>query len=418
MMRDVDTIPAAASFGLPYHPTALDRQLAGVRSVFSFGAVPGLNIAAVRDRMRALANAPRSHVVMVAARNARRWHRDPTLAERNVIEIDPQRWNTIDEFNHLAAAADISGAGTGVVVSGDHVSIIADHGVGDAGLMLTLAAALCAPQGAERLAAMLEVELPARRLHRAAFELLTQKAARAVLTARRAYNVAPAARPKRTIPASWRASRVVVNVQLSADASAALHASAERRWPDASGLAVSIAMLTTAFRDAGLPMNDNVVIPVDCRRYLDKEYWASVGNGAVAVRVGGIDLGSPTDISVALQRITSSRWPLAVYSTAALKGAAGRIGPTPEGESVVDDVVSLAVSDVGDSPLLRAIPLGPQAQVCGTTAPAGPTAITVVRLRGVWGTMLSATFYADVIDTATVRAAMTRIASDPMGLLA
>ncbi|EOM77670.1 hypothetical protein DW322_07590 [Rhodococcus rhodnii] len=401
-----------------YRPTGLDRSLSGSLTVNVFGPIHGLDLRTAAERMRHLRSLPRSRTTLRPHDD--RWYFDASADARGVVSVHEETWTTLDQLVDIALDHAVAGGEPiTVLVSGGHLAVAVDHAVGDSALVLLLSGILGDAPDGRSLGAMTATDLPVARLRRESLKLLAPRHVRAVLRVRDKYTPNTTADPGRRAPAGWRHSRGVTHALMSPRTATAFRAYAERQWNSPSQAAVSVALLSRALRDAGLPMNDTVLMPVDCRRYLPARYRTTMGNAAVTVPIGGIDTTDPHAVATAIREVLDSRWPLASFATTDIRSRLlPRRGasPGPTTDTHVPATVTLAYSDVGKPRALLDVPFGDRPGLAAYTDPADAGGITVCSVRGVWGTSFGASYHADIVDGFAVREALTAATSHPIDL--
>lgn len=307
-----------------------------------------------------------------------------------------------------------------VVMCGDHVALRVTHALGDGRLVENLLAAIvqvAAGGDAEYLDRSPARAPLAKGLVRFAVRnpRAAVRGAGAVVSRGLAVRSAQARRPPGT-RVHWAPDKVVTYARMSPGDFAAL-----RRWrreaaPGCSTAVVQLVLIVRALLDAGVQLDDRVMVPFDARRYLRPGAYVP-GNFSIGVPIEiphGTTLSSVGD---QLVEAAATGRPLTALASAYLRR---REAGTTATERDPEARPRLAFTHLGRPRVLEGLPWQPDAQrvYSGSVEPAGPEGITAA-VTEVGGAMhVSFTYHRNVVDEALVVQAAELVESAAVALLA
>ncbi|MGV0835523.1 hypothetical protein [Mycolicibacterium thermoresistibile] len=395
-------------------------ELASSRVLALVGPVADLSV----DRIcavleEAAASSPTAHITLWPTTDHRRWNyrsRD----WRQLVSVRPDL-DTGDLSRLLIEVRHRPGvrAPLEVLICGDYLVVDYSHGLGDGTLGALLPAVLLGyDAGATALSARLPRWAPVPALLRH-FALRPRRVGQ-LMRMRRSGPPAHAVHPTRCIT-DWESARRSVTAYMDAGAVAELRAWTSVHCPDATNAAVTLTLLTAALRSAGVPLDEEITVLVDCRRYLGPENRGRHGNFAVGIPIHAPPGCAPDSIATQLRAAIESGRPLARLCVAELKARLDRSGPPRRTRHVdVGDRVRLTVSDLGRLTLFDHVRWrsgGAPPQAIAYVEPDGPDAIDLEVAELLGARTFTASFCAKMVDPTVLETAFRRMCEDPVGIL-
>ncbi|BBZ27693.1 hypothetical protein MMAD_19880 [Mycolicibacterium madagascariense] len=409
-----------------YRPTALDRALAGERTVAVVGPVAGLDEDRVAANLRAiLAAAPDARPALWPDRESRSWSYPSGVDDRAIV----QRWDGTADIGRLltdTGGRPLPPFGQGplnVLISGDYLAVDYSHGMGDGQLGVTMLAALSAEPDAVRASALARglprtaVWSALRRHYRA-----HPRAARDLLRLRRRHGRAgdDEAVGTRVVDPS-NLDKQSRTAYMPPQCVTALRTWAREHAGGASPAAVTVASWMAALRAAGAVVDDRITVLVNCRRYLDPRHRFDQGNFAVALPLWVPRPQTPAVVGDTIREVIDSGWPIAILGMAELKAAVpARVGADEPATTVtVPDRLRVAVSDLGRLGMFGDTVWAPGAppQLAAYLEPAGPDAVSLLVSELAGGRTFTASFCGAMVEPAVVARALNMMCDDPVATL-
>jgi hypothetical protein len=220
----------------------------------------------------------------------------------------------------------------------------------------------------------------------------------------------------------WAPS-VSLEVALASKSSeATLTAWRKEHAPKASGATLSAFLVRKALTVAGLTVDPNVMIAVNCRRYLKPDQTVN-GNFITGLSVPMPLSRDIEDIAAVLSQVYKSGYPLIWMTLSAALARLHRSGtPVVPTEASVGPVMKLMYSDLGRPPKFSQADWivgdeGAEPMFTGLLDPAGPEAVTVMSgsVRG--ERTYSVSFHDNVFSRYAIKQALRLVTEDPMSLL-
>lgn len=405
-----------------YRSTALDRALAPARTVVAVGPIADLDPTAMRSVLRTAQNSSAT----------------PRLAL--VPQLDQREWgysNDLDQVVTIVDHVDTSDLGrlvteirtrpepTGalhVMICGDYIVVDYSHGIADGQFGVILPALLSTGDTAR-------ADLVASNLKPTAVWSALWKHYRAEPAAvkdfwrlRREHKTTTDPGVQRTIR-DWHAATRSYSGYLSPTEVTRLRSWAKAVWPGATSASTNVALWLAALHAEGVPVDDRVMILINCRRYLGPEHATTQGNFAVGIPIRLPGLPSPSTVAGITRDILESGWPVAILAMAEVKarlpGRGATPGEPPDGV-VVGDRIRAAVSDVGRLRIYEPHPWVPgdrPPQLSAFIEPDGPDAVPLLVSELAGGQTFTASFCTEMVERSVIESAVDRMCSDPIGLL-
>lgn len=410
-----------------YRPTALDRALASSRTVVTIGPLAHLDEHRVRAKLVSALGATAAQRLALEPRTD-----DPVWQYRSDVE-EPvvRRWEpAADDLGLLVTQIHDRPGPRGALelfVCGDYLIADYSHGIGDGLLGTTLLAVLSGDVDASQ-AATLTAELPPRAASHALLRHYRSRpgAIREFLRLRRNHKTRSDDRStteqqdvRRTLAES-ELGKQSVTAYMAADKVTELRSWARTNAGDASTAAVTVALWMAALGATGVPVDERVMILVNCRRYLDPKYAAAQGNFAVGIPVLLPRPGTPQEINEVIRDVVDSGWPIAVLGMAEVKSAIKRSAPVAPARSTdVGTRLRCAVSDLGRLPMFdhtEWLP-GRPPQLVAYLDPDGADAATLLVSELVGVRTFTVSFCSGMVDPGLIAEALDRMCADPVGTL-
>ena len=371
-----------------YRSSWLDRMFAESRTIVMTGPIPDLDESRVRVVLEAAAAVTDSRITLVPDGTARRWRRHRPVLARVVSRPDVDVSDVGAALTAMHNRPDKE-CPIEVFVCGDYLIVDYSHGLGDGWLGEVLTRSLVA--GDPGAAAAIAKPLPSNALWTAVASSILR-------------------RPT-TISATMRLRKA------TKFADAQLKAWAKQHAPTATTNAVSTAVWMAALRACGATVDPQVMVLMNCRRYLPPDLEDANGNFAFAMPV---ELpASPTGIAQKVRQITDSGWPLTILAVADLKSRLSRGTQSGERSAVFGNGLRLAISDMGNLKWFEQLSwtAGRQPMVTGFLETDGPDSVAMIitLISGV--RTFTATFSTESIDPALIDSALEKMCADPVGLL-
>ncbi|KQO82619.1 MULTISPECIES: hypothetical protein [unclassified Frigoribacterium] len=403
---------------------AVDRLGSGIHILSVFGpvALPGRE-ALVDAVWRILSVGPDARLGLRAV-DGREWEYAPEslreVAERMVVEAPELATRELSEALEGLVAHIEPGLPMRVVLAGDRLLLILDHGVVDARFTTRLPATLVAVAGGGEIPAWLTAEGISRPLWTAFVETFAKHPGRvvALLRARRVESpVAPRIAPVERPSIGWNGSTSVVVAAGSKASFKALHNWLRRRDEPVSFGAGVIVALRAALAAEGLRLSPDSEMVYDVRGYLPSGV-DTTGNFVTGIPVTGGDDLTAVDRSIA--QTTSSGRPLAALMAGAIKESvrpARRVLPASTPAHARARVV---LSNLGLNRPLQSIPWirdGRSIEAASAVHPIAPETVAA-QLMVLDGVLHVAVSYNDTsFDREAVQRAVRAFVDDPVALL-
>ncbi|MGJ0117899.1 hypothetical protein ACQ7HM_01730 [Williamsia sp. MIQD14] len=249
--------------------TVSDRRFASARYTALLGPVdlPG-GEAGVRERLRMIASqGGHTRVGLVPDLSSSRWRRD---LDRAVAVHTDSRTDLTDHGALMQRGGDESSAALDISLTGDHLVITCDHGLGDGVFITELVAALTHEQTSIFPPFVTDQVRPVRRPSAHALAATLRRDPTAVMRSARTIfgrRVAtPDAAPAST-PTAHAATRTIC-VSSPPGFPAGLRALRDRDFPGASVTTTLTWLIAGRLRDAGVELAQTITLMVNLRRYL------------------------------------------------------------------------------------------------------------------------------------------------------
>ena len=399
--------------------------MAGGRYIGISGPVEPLSVESVRQALVEIARAgTHTRIGLRPNRSTNKWDFDPKLRPDAVREI-PGAANLAE----LAAAVESVRRETGekppiqVILCGNYVLIDTNHGLADGKLYMDLIGAISSYTSTGTLPDWTSTPETRHALAKATFRwfVARPKHLRQLVRARSVLHElgSPVDSPVDSEVRPWQPS-YAVSFAISSDAvESELKQWRKRNAPNVSGALMAMVLVRRAFQSVGLDASDDVILAVDCRRYLPK---TSVVNGNFVLGMS-VPLQSTTpigDAAVALATAYESGLPLAWLGFASTISRVRRSAVTATGETApTHPRMRLMYSDLGRPPQIGASNFiaDEGRMLTGLLDPAGPEALTI--MAGVVGNerTFSASFHDNVFPRDKIEAALRLATTDPIALL-
>lgn len=399
-----------------YRSSWLDRMFAESRTIVMTGPIPDLDESRVRVVLEAAAAVTDSRITLVPDGTARRWRRHRPVLARVVSRPDVDVSDVGAALTAMHNRPDKE-CPIEVFVCGDYLIVDYSHGLGDGWLGEVLTRSLVA--GDPGAAAAIAKPLPSNALWTAVASSILRRPATisATMRLRKATKSADAQVAPPPRPTDWRSSMRCATRSMGTQQTAELKAWAKQHAPTATTNAVSTAVWMAALRACGATVDPQVMVLMNCRRYLPPDLQDANGNFAFAMPV---ELpASPTGIAQKVRQITDSGWPLTILAVADLKSRLSRGTQSGEQSAVFGNGLRLAISDMGNLKWFEQLSwtAGRQPMVTGFLETDGPDSVAMIitLISGV--RTFTATFSTESIDPALIDSALEKMCADPVGLL-
>lgn len=414
---------APSDSALRYRPTALDRALASERTVAVVGPVVGLDEDHIRANLAAArADAPGSRIALSPSVGARSWPYRVDIVDQAVI-----RRSSFDAADLGGLLTEIHGRGAdrgplNVFICGDYLVVDYSHGIGDGQLGVMLLAALSGDVDASR-ARILSEGLPRNATWSALWRHYRARpaAVQDFLRLRRCskqYRSDSSVGRREILGSNFaKQSRTAY---MPPDRVTALRTWAKAHEDGATTASVTVALWVAALRAAGVSVDDQITMLINCRRYLDPKHQLAQGNFAVALPLLIPRPQTPVAISEAVRSVVDSGWPIAILAMAELKSRITRtVVPTHPVTVTVPDRLRIAVSDLGRLGMFDDVTWGPGAppQVAAYLEPDGPDAASLLVSEIAGGRTFTASFCGGMVDSQVIARALDGMCDDPVGTL-
>ena len=399
--------------------TAFDRVLATSRIVAAIGPIADLDTDRIRTRLTS-GWTPLSRLTVIPHPERRRWAHDmsrspvvtehPELADLNVGDMV----TAIQNRRHSEPLR--------VLVCGRWLVVDYSHGVGDGVLGVTLLTQLTYPDELADLT-VFEHQLPPAAAWLGLWRVLREnpRRMREIRALRAAVAHPPTPSADREID-DWPSKLRTMTAVMPAEQVAAVSENLAMRGISASSATVSVALWHAAVARERCAVDERVMMLFNCRRYLGPRYAAAQGNFAVAVPVRVSGHTSPSEIFQQVRAIVRSGWPAVILGTSEIRGLLRRRRDSATGATaMVPERVRLSISDLGAPPAMVDVDWAPGAQAKILTSyldPDGPDAISTLVSECDGTRVFSASFCEDFVSADFVRAALDRLITDPVALLA
>ncbi|CAN5551644.1 hypothetical protein BH11ACT6_BH11ACT6_30060 [soil metagenome] len=405
-----------------YRSTALDRALASARTVVVVGPTAGLDADSMRAVLRAAQNSTATpRLAMVPRSDHRVWSYCDDL-DQSVTTLENTDTGDLGRLVTEIRTDVEPRRALQVLICGDYVVVDYSHGIADGQLGVTLPALLSTgdTSRAESVAHGLK--------HSAVWSALWKHyrsnpaALKKVWRLRGEHKTGGSHRAERRVQ-NWQASTRSCSAYLGPEQVRRLRNWAKATWPGATGASITVSLWLAALHAEGLPVDDKVMVLMNCRRYLGPEYATSQGNFAVGVPIRLPGLPSPSTVAGITREVIESGWPVAILAMAEIKARLpGRAQVPGEGVDggVIGDRIRTAVSDVGRLRMYEQHPwvagLRPP-QLAAYLEPDGPDAVPLLVSELAGGQTFTASFCAETVEHSVIESAFDRMCSDPIGLL-
>ncbi|GGG27920.1 hypothetical protein GCM10007304_47190 [Rhodococcoides trifolii] len=230
------------------------------------------------------------------------------------------------------------------------------------------------------------------------------------------------ARAESTETTPWTPSVSLAVALATKSSESELTAWRKEHAPRTSGATMSAYLIRRAFDEVGLTVDPNVLLAVNCRRYLSPEATVN-GNFITGMSVPMPASRGVEEISGVLSQVYKSGYPLIWMTLAAALARLHKSGePTVATEAPVSPVMKLMYSDLGRPPKFSNAKWivgaeGSEAMFTGLLDPAGPDAVTVMSgsVRG--ERTYSVSFHDNVFPRDLVEKALQLVTEKPLSLL-
>jgi hypothetical protein len=403
---------------------AVDRLGSGVHILSAFGpiALPGRQ-ALVDAVWRILSVGPDARLGLRAV-DGRQWEYAPEslreLSERMVVEAPELATVGLSEALEGLVAHIEPGLPLRVVLAGERLLLILDHGVVDARFTTRLPATLVAVAGGGEIPAWLTTEGISRPLWSAFVETFVKHPGRvvALLKARRVESpVAPRAVPAERPSIGWNGSTSVVVASGTKASFKSLHGWLRRRDEPVSFGAGVIVALRAALAAQGLRLSTDSEMVYDVRGYLPSGV-DTTGNFVTGIPATGGDDLEAVDRSIA--QTTSSGRPLAALMAGAIKESLHPATHVLPGSTPAHARARVVVSNLGVNRPLQGIPWvrdGRPLEAASAVHPIAPETVAA-QLVVLDGQLHVTVSYNDTtFDRQAVQRAVRSFVDDPVALL-
>lgn len=406
-----------------YRATANDLATAAERTVAVIGPVADLDEARLAMALREAAGVAAARIALAPRSDTRKWDYRPGDLD-DAVMVCPAT-DTADVGRLLTEVGNRPGErrGVEVFICRDYLVVDYSHGIGDGRFGLTLTSALAG--GADLPPGALARSLPRHAAWLAAGRHFGAHPRRIpdVLQLRRTARAAAALeRPQapRKRQSTGPSGARCITAQMAARTVADLRSWASRNAIGATTAAITTALWMAALRSRGVTIDEQVVVLVDCRRYLGRAYAAAHGNFAVGMPV--VMPLAPTEVTAATRRVTDSGWPALTLAYAELTGRKARtVGPAYKPELGLPDRVRLIVSDLGKPTMFDHAPWVRDDRTPLVTAylqPGGADAVTLLISEVHGARTFTASFYGAMVSPTVIGDALSLMSADPVALLA
>ncbi|WP_162625622.1 hypothetical protein [Mycolicibacterium llatzerense] len=393
----------------------MDRSWGGSRILAVAGPLDGLSGDGINAALSALAGSSGTpRLAIEPQQTGELWPYQTDVAERAIHVVESS-----DAFDLGQLLTDIGNRtgqrnSTDVFLVHDYLVVEYPHAVGDGHYGRCLLDALVS--GASRL----PPDLSRNVVWRALWRHYSTEPARILALWRlrngQRSNVVEAPRQRTAI--EWRSARRVSVGRIDSARLAELQSWVAECAPGSTRVAVTSALWLAALRAKQVPVDERVVVLINCRRYLAAEEQGAVGNFAVGVPLL-IGTLPPDQITSLLREVIETGWPLAAIGMGELRSRVWRSAPADANDgATVPDRIRLSVSDMGRAPYdhfpwTRDRPRHATAFVDLDS----PGAMTVVVSDVGDGRNVAVTYCADTVPCDVVESAIEQICTDPIGTL-
>ncbi|MGV9480011.1 hypothetical protein [Gordonia aichiensis] len=405
----------------PVKAAAIDVHHASRRSAVVLGplALPDASTATVRLR-RFAELGPQTRIGLQPSPDRRTWLFAPDGLATAVHTAPP----TDDPRTLLDVLTSRAPGPLRVVLSGDHVAIAYDHGLGDTTLVNTIVDVLLGVD---------DVDVTLLPRLRTSTSALAIAGASVLCDPRRVVALARMhlsrdfrpPHPCQMVAIDRPGSTTSVMVRFDTKVVESMRAERAVRAPDVGMFAIYTVALVRALTAAGLRVNPMVTLPFDARAYLPRSV-GTMANFAAGLDFAVLPDTSPTALQAELSAASTMGRPVANLVVTAIKSRlAQRRGTsendalrswTPAGEAAID----LLHSSGGVVPGRRGrwtFTDPDTAYVIGVADPPSPTGITVTSTSVTGSLCLTATFRDDVFAPDAVAAALDDVPSQASAAL-
>jgi hypothetical protein len=403
---------------------AVDRLSSGIHILSAFGPVALPTRDALVDAVwRILCVGPDARLGLRAV-DGREWEYAPEslreVAERMVVEAPELAARELSEALEGLVAHIEPGLPMRVVLAGDRLLLILDHGVVDARFTTRLPATLVEVARGGEIPAWLLAEGISRPLWAAFVETFVKHPGRvlALLKARRVESpVAPRVVPVERPSIDWNGSTSVVVAAGSKASFKALHNWLRRRDEPVSFGAGVIVALRAALAAQGLRLSPDSEMVYDVRGYLPSGV-DTTGNFVTGIPVTGGDDLVAVDRSIA--QTTASGRPLAALMAGAVKESVRPSRHVLPASTPAHARARVVVSNLGLNRPLQSIPWlrdGRPIEAASAVHPIAPETVAA-QLMVLDGVLHVAVSYNDTsFDREAVQRAVRAFVDDPVALL-
>lgn len=411
-----------------FNASGADLMMTGARYIGIVGPVAPWTEEQVRRALQMLANAGTgTRISLRPQESSRGWEVQSTIGEDTVRTIPGTI--TLDEFARtVEEVRRTSNAKSSfqVVLCGDYVLIDTSHELGDGKLFVDLVSAIGEIISTGELPIWARTPETRHPLLKAIWHWFGRHPKHVVDTVR-----ARIALQRMADPASneismssseltaWEPSYALEIARSTESIEAGVTKWRKTHAPQSSSATVAVALLRRAFAAVGLNSSPELLIAVNCRRYLPPKSTVN-GNFIVGLSVPYSGFGSIDDNGALLNAAYESGLPLAWLSVAS---SAVRISkPKPHTMPTTVSAtprMQLMYSDLGrPRNFSEASWFGKENfMFTGLLDPAGPDAVTVMSGSVGGERTLSASFHDNVFARAAVKKALHMVTTDPLSLL-
>lgn len=215
----------------------------------------------------------------------------------------------------------------------------------------------------------------------------------------------------------WQPSRRTVSVSFPRTRSDELVEWGRRSGQKPSRFALLSCATLQALRAAGLNLTPDTDVLMDLRKYLGEGFIDGNFVASVPMR---LDAGvTPEEFSAMVRTTLKSGRPLANRVLTSVRSGGWGYRDTQPESFALQRPLSVALSDLGDSPMLDRLPFAAGEEkifaACGT--PGGPHGITVGFIHTSTSAIITASFHDNVVDAEQMQRALDMVAADPVRLL-